>query len=379
MAGRLRDLLRPEDTVARLGGDEFAFLLEETDPEGAVRISERVIEGLRAPFNVGGREVFVTPSVGITTDDGTNDGTGDGVGAPKRPGDLLREADLAMYRAKNSGKARHASFEEGMDARALERLELENGLRRAVERGEFALRYQPQVSLGSGRIVGLEALLRWEHPERGLVAPDEFVPVAEETGLIVPIGEWVLGEACLRAKGWRGGDPSEPPPAVCVNLSARQLREPGLPRAVARVLTETGLEPARLLLEVTESAAMGDAPATAAALGELRGLGVGAAIDDFGTGYSSLSHLSRLPVDRVKIDRSFVGKLSEEREAGVLARGVVDLAHALGLAVVAEGVETADQLERLRTMGCDLAQGLLFSGPVPGEAVGALLRGDAPR
>jgi len=359
---RIRSFLRPEDTVARLGGDEFVFLLEDAGLDGASRIAERILEMLRRPFYVGGRDLFVTASIGIAIADGGG----------RRSTDLLRDADLAMYRAKHSGKARYAVFEETMNAQALERLELEHGLRRAVERNELAVHYQPEVSLATGKIAGFEALVRWQHPEQGLLLPEQFVPVAEETGLIVPIGEAVLEEACRRANEWHERWPSDAP-AVCVNLSARQFRELGLAKSVARVLDETGLEPSSLFLEVTESTAMRDAQATAAALEELQGLGVRMILDDFGTGYSSLSYLERFPVEYVKIDHSFVGGLGEYPGAKMLVSAIISLAHALGLKVIAEGVETEEQGERLRTMGCDLAQGHLFSEPLTAKGVAELL------
>ena len=355
---RLGAVVRPEDTVARLGGDEFIFLLEEVGLEEACGTAERILAALRSPISLKGRMVYANASIGIAV--GGND--------TQRTEDLLRDADLAMYRAKRSGKARYAVFEEGMTARALERLELEHGLRRALERGEFEAYYQPKVSLASGEVVGFEALLRWHHPERGLLLPEAFISLAEETGLIVPIGEWVLWEACRQAREWSVLRPSEPPPTMCVNLTAKQFREPGLPQIIARVLKETEVEPSRLFLEVTESTAMEDAPATAATFEGLRDLGVRAIIDDFGTGYSSLSYLGRFPVDYVKIDRSFVGGLGEDRASTLLARGVIDLAHALDLKVIAEGVETHGQLQQLRDMGCDLAQGFYFSKPLTGEA-----------
>jgi diguanylate cyclase (GGDEF)-like protein/PAS domain S-box-containing protein len=360
---RIRNVLRPEDTVARLGGDEFVFLLEETDLNGAIHAAERILELLRKPFKLGGRRLFVTASVGIAV------ANGDG----RRTADLLRNADLAMYRAKQSGKACYVVYEESMNSWALERLELEQGLGRAVERDEFVVHYHPEVSLSSGKIVGLEALARWEHPERGLLLPEWFAPVAEETGLIVPIGEAVLTRACRRAKELRERWPSGPP-AMCVNLSARQIMEPGLAQSIARILGKTDLEPSALFLELTESAAMGDALANATVLEEIRDLGVRMMLDDFGTGHSSLSHLERLPVDYVKIDRSFIGRLGGEHGgAQRLVSGIIGLAHALELKVVAEGVETHEQLELLRAMGCDWAQGHLFSEPLPAESVDNLL------
>jgi EAL domain-containing protein (putative c-di-GMP-specific phosphodiesterase class I) len=283
-----------------------------------------------------------------------------------------------MYRAKHSGKARYAVFEETMNARALERLELEHGLRRAVERNEFVVHYQPEVSLATGRIVGFEALVRWKHPERGLLPPEQFIPLAEETGLIVPIGEAVLKEACRQAKEWHEQRLSDPP-AVCVNLSARQFREPGLVDTVAHMMDEAKLEPRHLYLEITESTAMSDALATAATLEELQDLGVRTIIDDFGTGYSSLSYLERFPVDYVKIERSFVGGLGKHSRAETLGSAIISLAHALGLKVIAEGVETEEQLDYLRELGCDLAQGYYFASPLSGKAASTLFEIPAPR
>ena len=387
---RVRSILRPEDTVARLGGDELIFLLEDADAAGAVRAAERVLEQLRVPFSVSGRRLFVTASIGIALG-GDND---------KQAADLLRDADLAMYRAKHSGKARYAVFEEEMNARALERLELEHDLRRALERGELVVHYQPQMlldtnlqrhlrSVGSRailapgvarapRIIGVEALVRWEHPERGLLLPVDFIPVAEETGLILDIGEAVLATACRRTKEWQDRFPADPPLAVCVNLSARQFGEPDLTEIIRRILAETGLDPTCLHLEITESTAMDDAPATVATLEELKALGVRMVIDDFGTGYSSLSYLERFPVDYVKIDYSFVAKLGEEPGAAALVSGMIRLAHSLSLKVIAEGVETKEQLERLQGLGCDIAQGHYFSESLPGKAVGTLLKTNAP-
>jgi diguanylate cyclase (GGDEF)-like protein/PAS domain S-box-containing protein len=365
---RLRNFLRPEDTMARLGGDEFVFLLEDTDADGASRVAERILGELRTPFTIGRRQFFVTASIGITVG-GYNE---------KQAAEHLRDADLAMYRAKHSGKARYAVFEETMNALALERLELEHGLRRAVERNEFVVHYQPEVALPTGRIVGFEALVRWKHPERGLLPPEQFIPLAEETGLIVPIGEAVLKAACRQAKEWHEQRPSDPL-AVCVNLSARQFREPGLVDTVAHIIDEANLEPRHLFLEITESTAMSDVVATAATLEELHDLGVRTIIDDFGTGYSSLSYLERFPVDYVKIHHAFVGGLGKDFRAETLASAIISLAHALGLKVIAEGVETEEQLDRLRELGCDLAQGYYFARPLTGKATSTLFETSIPR
>jgi diguanylate cyclase (GGDEF)-like protein len=364
VAERLRACLRPEDTAARLGGDEFTILLEDlTGVGGAIRVAERIAEALQTAFVLGRREVFVTASFGIALWDE----------ARQSPADLLRNADQAMYRAKHAGKARYEVFEEAMNARALERLEMENDLRRGLERREFTVHYQPVVMLEAGEVVGFEALVRWDRPEHGLLTAGEFVPLAEDTGLIIPIGRWVLQEACRQARNWQQRYPSDPPPTVFVNLSAKQLQDPDLVQTVARTARQAGLDPRCLELEITEDAAMDDAPATAAVLEELKTLGVRVAIDDFGTGYSSLSYLERFPVDSLKVDRSFIESLGRDSGATVLVRAMIDLAHALGLRVIAEGVETDEQLRRVRELGCDLAQGCHFSGPLPGEEAGALL------
>jgi diguanylate cyclase (GGDEF)-like protein len=364
VAERLRACLRPEDTAARLGGDEFTILLEDlTGVGGAIRVAERIAEALQTAFVLGRREVFVTASFGIALWDE----------ARQSPADLLRNADQAMYRAKHAGKARYEVFEEAMNARALERLEMENDLRRALERREFTVHYQPVVMLEAVKFVGFEALVRWDRPEHGLLTAGEFVPLAEDTGLIIPIGRWVLQEACRQARDWQQRYPSDPPPTVFVNLSAKQLQDPDLVQTVSRTTRQTGLDPRCLELEITEGAAMDDAPATAAVLEELKTLGVRVAIDDFGTGYSSLSYLERFPVDSLKVDCSFIGSLGRDPGATVLVRAMIDLAHALGSRVIAEGVETDEQLRRVRELGCDLAQGYHFSRPLPGEEAGALL------
>ncbi|MEJ7872837.1 MAG: EAL domain-containing protein, partial [Rubrobacteraceae bacterium] len=335
VAERLENSLSAEKTVARFGGDEFTVLLEDVaSVSDAVRVAERIEEALRAPFYLGGRERIITTSIGIV------------LSTPGRelPEVLLRHADVAMYRAKAAGRARYAVFNPSMTVAALERLELESDLRRALEREEFRVHYQPKVSLVSGEIVALEALLRWEHPERGLVFPAQFIPVAEETDLIVPIGRWVLEEACRQARRWRDRFPDRSSLKVCVNLSARQFQYHALVEEVAAILRETGLDPASLDLEITESVVMEDAPSTLATLQKLKDLGVNLAIDDFGTGYSSLAYLRRLPVGMLKIDRSFVENIGDDAKNEALLSGVIGIASGLGLYVVAEGVETAEQL-----------------------------------
>jgi diguanylate cyclase (GGDEF)-like protein/PAS domain S-box-containing protein len=363
---RLLECLRPEDTLSRFGGDEFTVLLEGTTRlHEATGVAERIADALRAPFTIDGRDLYVTASIGISVSAGR-----------ERPGDLLRNADLAMYRTKRGGKDNYSVFDPSVSAHLPGRLSLERDLRRAVERGEFVVHYQPEVLLETGEIAGFEALVRWEHPERGLMPPAEFVPLAEETGLIVAIGGSVLREACRQAQRWLERNPEalgDTLPAVSVNLSPRQFRHPDLVQDVARVLRETSLSPRNLGLEVTESSVMDDAMVANTVLRQLRDLGVQLAIDDFGTGYSSLSRLKHLPVDALKIDRSFVAGIGEDAEDEVLISGVTNVAAGLGLSAVAEGVETPAQAARLRALGCRLAQGYYFSGPLPSEEVPALL------
>ncbi|HEX8271606.1 MAG TPA: EAL domain-containing protein [Longimicrobiaceae bacterium] len=366
VARRLRGCLRPSDTVARFGGDEFAVLLEDLKgPAGATRVAERIQGSVAAPFTLGGHEVFTGASIGIALPSGLED----------TPEELLQNADTAMYRAKASRDSRYEVFDWGMHAELLERLQTEMGLRRAVERGEFVLHYQPIVSLRTGRIAGFEALLRWDRPEHGLVSPGEFMEVAEETGLILPIGRWVLGEACRRLRAWQDEFPGTPL-SVSVNLSVRQLRQEGLAEEVRSALEAAGVDPRSLKLEITESVIMEKAGAAAESLDALRALGVQLHMDDFGTGYSSLSYLHRLPLHAVKVDRSFVGRMDSDFRTGQLVRTIVPLAHTLGLAVIAEGVETPSALGILRGLRCEYAQGYHFSLPLEAEGVRALLATD---
>jgi diguanylate cyclase (GGDEF)-like protein/PAS domain S-box-containing protein len=361
---RLRDCLRAADTAARLGGDEFAILLEDGG-EGiqAVDVADRVMQMLEEPFSLEGKEVFVRASVGIAVADG--EGAGDAE-------ELLRNADVAMYMAKEKGKGRYQVFEPAMHDTALKRLELKADLQRALEHGEFILHYQPVIELESGAISGVEALIRWVHPVRGMVPPLDFIPLAEETGLIVPIGRWVLSEACRTAV-----DLQERFSAgtfhMAVNLSARQLARPEIVDEVRSILEETRLEPAMLILEITESVMMQDMELSIERLTELKQLGVQLAIDDFGTGYSSLNYVRRFPVDILKVDKSFIDGVSEGGESSALTAAVIELAGILNLKPVAEGIERADQLQRLLELHCDMGQGYFFAKPLAETDLHALL------
>ncbi|MGI9048512.1 MAG: PAS domain S-box protein [Rubrobacteraceae bacterium] len=368
VAERLSNCLRPEDTLSRLGGDEFVVLLEsDPDLEEATGVAARILEALKISFDLQGRERFVGASIGITFG---------GQPQSNRPGNILKEADMAMYRAKEKGKSGYALFEQSMEVQVNERLELEGGLRRAIERGggEFSLRYQPIVRLHTGEISGIEALLRWNCPGKGAVEPERVIPVAEKSGLIEPLGRWVLGKAFRQARDWRGLHPAGMVPVMCVNLSARQFRTPNLLEEIQTQVAKSGVEPDAFGFEITESTVMEEIPATITTLGSLKELGVKLAIDDFGTGYSSLSSLTRFPVDSLKIDRSFVAGLAQDgSNAEIVISGIISLAHGLGLEVVAEGVETAEQLAVLRRFGCELAQGNFFWEPLTGEDASELL------
>ena len=367
VAGRLRAALRAEDTLARLGGDEFIVLVDRVaDTDAVAAVAEHLAAAVASPFLVDGHAHAVALSVGVAL-------SGPG---HARPEDLLRDADLAMYRAKDAGGAGYVFFDPAMQAALAARVALEADLRRALERGEFALHYQPVVSLADGRIVKAEALVRWRHPARGPVSPGEFIPLAEETGLIVPLGRWVLGEACRQARAWQAVGT---PVAVAVNLTAREFQRPELVADIADVLAATGLDACWLRLEITESLAMRNAAAAVATLAALRALGVRVAIDDFGTGYSSLAYLKHLPADMLKIDKAFVDDLGTDEAATAIVAAIIALGHTLGLMVIGEGVETAAQAERLRALGCDWAQGYHFARPLPPGELGALLARAAPR
>jgi diguanylate cyclase (GGDEF)-like protein/PAS domain S-box-containing protein len=369
VARRLAACLRPGDTVARLGGDEFTVLLEDIgDRAEAVAVAERIQRELAEPFSLvahgGSHEVFVSASVGIAESS---------LGY-EQPEEMLRDADTAMYRAKSAGTARQQVFDRAMHSQAVSRLHIESDLRRAVERREFLVFYQPIVSLDDGSLRGFEALVRWRHPERGLIAPAHFIPVAEETGLIVEIGDWVLQESCRQMREWQRQFPNALGCQMSVNLSSRQFAQPGLTAKVERALAETGLDARALKLEITETVVMENLDTVARLLRQLRELGIGLSLDDFGTGYSSLSYLHRFPLNTLKIDRSFVTQMSHQSENREIVRTIAALAKNLGLDVVAEGVETTAELAELRALACEYAQGYFFSKPVDEAAAQALLQ-----
>jgi diguanylate cyclase (GGDEF)-like protein/PAS domain S-box-containing protein len=388
VAGRLRSILRPSDTVSRFGSDEFAVLCPDLAHErDAVRLAERMTAGLATPFAissreathpmrfadatlptsaVGGQEIVVSASIGIAL-------TGS---RTRRAESLLSDADTALQRAKHRGGGIYELFDETVRAQLIERLELEQALRQAVDADELRALYQPIVSLKEGRLVGVEALVRWDQPGRGQLLPAEFVPFAEETGLIVPLGAWVLAESCRQAARWRANGPRTLPPTVHVNLSPRQFAEPHLIDLVAGALADTGTDPDRLCLEVTERALAANPASAATTLKRLSALGVHVSVDDFGTGYSSLASLQYLPLSSLKIDRSFVARLDLDPSDDAMVAAVIGLGHTLGLTVIAEGVETPRQLAKLDQLGCDYAQGYLFARPETASRVGELLGHD---
>jgi diguanylate cyclase (GGDEF)-like protein len=365
VANRINACLRTGDTAARLGGDEFTVLLEDIEDQSqATEVADRIADALRLPVVLDGREVFASASLGIA------------LSSPRRSdaAGLLRNADMALYRAKADGRARYAVFDPSMEASALERLEMETDLRHALDRKELRVYFQPVVNLDSGQINEVEALVRWARPGYGIVSPTAFIPIAEETGLIVPIGQWVLEEACRWAQRWQTySDKDQPPLVVSVNLSGRQFQHPDLLADIQRTLAEIGLAPRQLKLEITESVVMQDATATIETLQALKAMGIHVAIDDFGTGYSSLSYLKRLPVDTLKIDRSFVNGLGQDAQDTAIVDSVVALAKTLQLSVTGEGVETRAQARHLKQLGCARGQGFLFARPLPPEEIERLL------
>jgi diguanylate cyclase (GGDEF)-like protein/PAS domain S-box-containing protein len=366
VAERLGQCLRSQDTAARLGGDEFTILLEDiATADDAIRVARRVQEQLQAPFALDGHELFASASIGIAVSTPAN----------AQPEALLRDADTAMYRAKFNGKARLELFDLSMNERAMQRLELETDLRRAVTRNEFRVYYQPIVRLADGHVGELEALVRWEHPRRGLVPPAEFIPLAEETGLILPIGRFVLEQACRQLREWQTAFGNAAPLVLSVNLSARQFQNPDLEQEILQALRATGLSPASLKLEITESVMMQDAEATIRLVRKLKRIGIHLAIDDFGTGYSSLTYLQQFPIDILKIDRSFIDRIGKDLGTIAIIRAIITLARSLNLRVTAEGIETAAQLVELRALGCEQGQGYYFSPPLTADATQQLLAG----
>lgn len=361
VAARLADCVRTQDLVARLSGDEFAVLLESAvDRQDAVAVAQRVQDSLESPIIIDEREIMISASVGIAVERRSN---------IERAETILRAADVAMYRAKHKGKGRFEFFEQGMHLEAIERLDLKTDLQVALERGQFELNYQPIVDMQDEKVRGVEALIRWNHPTRGYVMPDRFIQLAEQTGQIVPIGRWVLGEACNQVMRWRREHPDTAPRTVAVNLSVRQLHDPKLLEDVADALYASGLEPEALTLEITESMLIEETDRGSRALDQLKAMKVKVAIDDFGTGYSSLSYLKRFPVDTIKIDKSFVAEMETSNTSAALVKAVVDLAHNLGVATVAEGIENADQKAQIQELGCTYGQGYHFARPMSAGAV----------
>ena len=363
VAARLRTCLRPTDTAARLGGDEFALILEETrTADQAIEVAERVLRAMSEPFSVGERESFTQTSIGIAMS-----------ALVETPDELLRNADIAMYQAKQRGKGTFVVFEPTMHKQALERSELEADLRGAIARQQLFLNYQPIIELASGRIVGLEALLRWNHPDRGVLAPNRFVEIAEESGLIHPIGEWVLEQACSQLGIWQREFPRQDPLVMAINLSGRQLENDEILTQIRGSSAAAGIEPSSLLLEITETVMVKDAEQCAEMLTELRGLGSRIAVDDFGMGYSSLHYLHSFPIDLLKVAKPFVDGVARDEQEAVFTRTIMDLCRTLGLTALAEGVESGAQAEALRNLRCELGQGFYLSRPLDSSATTALL------
>jgi diguanylate cyclase (GGDEF)-like protein len=376
VAERFKRATRSEDTVARLGGDEFAVLIEEVASEGdAADVAERLIAALVAPIPIAGTDIYARASIGIVT--GSSAGVS-GAKAESVTGQLMVDADLAMYEAKREGRSQFQFYAPEMQQGIRERMMMRSDLERALTRQEFALHYQPIVSIDTGTIVGAEALIRWHHPERGLVPPLEFIPLAEKTGIIIDIGRWVLRQACREAAGWQTQGNGSPAPYISVNVAGSQLQQPSFVHSVREALDQAGLDPTRLVIEVTESALIEDTEGNEMKLEQLREMGVRLAIDDFGTGYSSLSYLQRFNLDILKIDKSFVDTLGhDDSRTPALVTAMVAMGTSLSMDVLAEGIESRDQLDGLRALRCDFGQGYLFSRPVPAEDLTALLQAPA--
>jgi diguanylate cyclase (GGDEF)-like protein len=370
IAPRLQGALRPSDTIARLGGDEFVVLLEQIPhARAAMRVAERMVAAFEVPFQLSAGEHFAKASLGIAIADGSD----------SVPASLVRDADAAMYQAKSNGRGGFEVFDRAMRIRTVARLSLENDLRRALEREELRVEYQPIVSLKDGSITSVETLVRWQHPERGLVPPGDFIAVAEECGLIEPIGRWVLEQACIQAAQWHGVRPDARPLGISVNLSVRQLTQRDLEATVAQALARSGIEPSSLCLEITESVLLEEPDSISEMITRVSRLGVRFVLDDFGTGYSSLAYLTRLPIDGLKVDRSFVEELGCDERSTAITTAIVRMAQALSLEVTAEGVETERQALALAELRCELAQGFYFHRPLAAAAISELLAAAAPR
>lgn len=364
IARRLESCIRTGDLVARLGGDEFVILLTElVEANEVILVAERILEELKTPFNLGGREIYITTSIGITLSESGH----------TRAEDMLRDADIAMYRAKAKGRAQYQVFNQEMHEDASKQLQIETEMRRALEKGEFCLYYQPIVQLESNRLVGVEALVRWNHPTRGTVSPMEFIPAAEENGLILPLGSWILSESCRQLREWQKRNPLASRLTVSINLSFKQFSQLDLVREVSSIIEKTGVDPRCLKFEVTESHIMENSEIAVAIMNRLREIGAEISLDDFGTGYSSLSYLHRLPIDYLKIDRSFVTRMIESRENAEIVRTIIKLGQNLKMKVIAEGIETPEQLEQLQSLNCEFGQGYLFSKPLESEAAAAFI------